>query len=104
MKELNDSNFKSEIAKERLALVDFYATWCMPCSMQAEVLNKLSSSRALKFNIIKVNVDEAPETALKYGVESIPTMIVFKGNEELKRLIGYTEEEELLSVMEELED
>lgn len=101
MKELNDNNFNEQIEKEELALVDFYATWCMPCSMQAEVLKKMSSSRSLKFNIIKVNVDDAPETARKYGVESIPTMIVFKGNEIVKRIVGYTEEEELLSVMEE---
>ena len=104
MKELNDKNFKDEIAKEKLVLVDFYATWCMPCTMQSEVLKKMSSSRSLNFNIIKVNVDEAPETAIKYGVQSIPTMIVFKGSEEVRRLVGYTEEEELLNIMEEYEE
>lgn len=104
MKELNDSNFKQEIAKEKLVLVDFYAIWCMPCSMQSVVLNKISTSRTLNFDIAKVNVDEAPETALKYGVESIPTLIVFKGNELVKRIVGYTEEEELLAVMEEFAD
>jgi len=104
MKELNDSNFSGEIAKEKLVLVDFYATWCMPCSMQAEVLSKMATSRALNFNIIKVNVDEAPETAVKYGVQSIPTMIIFKGNEEVRRIVGYTEEEELLNIMEEFEE
>ena len=103
MKELNDNNFKEEITKEELVLVDFYATWCAPCSMQSEVLKKLSNSRSLKFNIIKVNVDEAPKTSAEYGIESIPTMIVFKGNRAVKRIVGYTEEEELLSLMEEYE-
>ena len=101
MKHLNDSNFHTEIEKKELVLVDFYATWCMPCSMQAEVLDKMSTSRSLNFKIAKVNVDEAPETALKYGIQSIPTMLVFKGNEVVKRIVGYTEENELLAVMEE---
>ena len=104
MKELNDNNFDKEIANSKLALVDFYATWCGPCGLQAEVLKNLKSSRSLKFDIIKVNVDEAPELALKYGVESIPTLMVFKGNELLKRMVGVTGEQEILDVMEEFED
>ena len=104
MKELNDNNFKSEIAKEKLVLVDFYATWCGPCSMQSEVLKKMTNSRALSFGVAKVNVDEAPETSLECGVESIPTIMVFKNNQLVKKIVGYTEEEELLSIMEEFED
>lgn len=102
MKELNDSNFKDEIAKEELVIVDFYATWCMPCRMQAEVLDKISKSRATKFNIVKVNVDNAPSTSFEYGIESIPTMIIFKGNRVVKKLVGYTEEEEILTIIEEI--
>lgn len=101
MKELNDSNFKQEIGSKKIVLVDFYATWCVPCSMQAEVLKKLEASRALKINVMKVNVDEAPATALKYNIESIPTLAIFKGEELVKRIVGYTEEEELISVLEE---
>lgn len=104
MKELNDKNFKEEISKEKLVLVDFYATWCMPCSMQAEVLKKMTTSRTLNFNVAKVNVDEARETALEYGIESIPTMLIFKGNELVRRIVGYTDEQELLSLMEEYEN
>lgn len=104
MKELNEDNFNSELEKEKLVLVDFYATWCGPCSMQSEVLKKMSNSRALKFSIVKVNVDEAPKIAFKYGIDSIPTMMVFKNNELVKRIVGYTDEEELLSVMSEFED
>ena len=53
--------------------------------------------------VVKVNVDEAIETASKYGIESIPTLIIFKGDEIVKKLVGYTEEEKLLALMEELE-
>lgn len=102
MKELNDNNFKEEIEKEDLVLVDFYATWCMPCSMQAEVLEKISKSRQANFNIVKVNVDNAPLTSMEYGIQSIPTMVIFKGNRLVKKIVGYTEEDEILSVMEEL--
>lgn len=104
MKELNDNNFDKEISQSKLALVDFYATWCGPCGLQAEVLKKLKNSRSLKFDIIKVNVDEAPELALKYGVESIPTLMVFKGSELLKRTIGLTGEQEIMDMMEEFEE
>ena len=104
MRELNDNNFKKEIEKEKLVLVDFYAVWCGPCAMQSEVLNKLSSSRSLNFDIVKVNVDEAPSIAEEYGIDSIPTLMVFKNNELVKRTVGYTEEEKILSIMEEFED
>ena len=101
MKELNDENFNEQIRNKKLILVDFYATWCGPCNMQAKVLAKLQSSRSLGFDIVKVNVDESPQLAMKYGIESIPTLIVLKNNEIVKRNVGYTEESEILKIMEE---
>lgn len=103
MKELNDDNFKSEIKNEKLVLVDFYATWCAPCSMQAEVLKKMSESRSLNFSIVKVNVDEAPGLALSHGISSIPTLVVYKNNEIVKKIVGLSDEEEILNIMGEYE-
>lgn len=104
MIELNDKNFKEEIQNKKLVLVDFYATWCGPCGMQAKVLDKMQNSRSLSFDIVKVNVDESPSIAMEYGVDAIPTLMIFKDNKLVKRLVGYTEHDEILNVIEEIED
>ena len=101
MLEVNDTNFKEEITKRNLVLVDFYATWCGPCAMQAKVLEKMQNSRGIDFDIVKVNVDEAPRLATEYGIDSIPTLMIFKDNKLQKKIIGYTEEDELLNIIEE---
>ena len=104
MIELNDKNFKEEIKSRELILVDFYATWCGPCGMQAKVLDKMQNSRSLPFDIVKVNVDEAPQISMEYGIDSIPTLMIFKADKLVKRIIGYTEEDEILKAIEDIEE
>ena len=104
MIELNDKNFKEELKDRKLVLVDFYATWCGPCGMQAQVLDKMQKSRALGFDIVKVNVDEAPNLAREYGVDAIPTLLIFKDNRLIKKAVGYTEEDEILKMIEEIQE
>ena len=103
MVELNETNFKQEIANKKLILVDFYATWCGPCGVQSEVLNKIQKSRAINFDIVKVNVDEAPNIAMEYGIESIPTLLLFKDNILVNRTIGLTMEEEIIDIVKQYE-
>lgn len=99
MIELNDNNFKQEIKNKKRVLVDFYATWCGPCSMQAKVLEKIQNSRATDVEIVKVNVDQAPRLSMEYGIDSIPTLILFKDDKPVKRIVGYVEENELLEAL-----
>lgn len=84
----NDENF-DEIIKNRV-LVDFYADWCGPCRMLGPVLEKIDG-----IDIIKVNVDEYGELARKYGVMSIPCVVLFEDSKEIKRNIGFMNEEKV---------
>lgn len=93
----DDSDFEQKVLnKEGTILVDFYADWCGPCQMLAPTLEELSEDH----EICKVNVDNAMQTARKYNVQSIPTLIVFKNGELRKFSIGYIEKEEILAMLE----
>jgi len=86
VKSLNSSNFDSTIASNVPVLVDFWAPWCGPCKMLAPTLDALSAELPETKGIVcKVNVDEAPEIASKYGVNQIPTIIFFKNSREMGR-------------------
>ena len=78
LKHINEDNFKTEVLEsEKVTLVDFFATWCGPCQMLAPVLEKISNSRA-NFDIAKIDIDQLPDLAVEYGVEVVPTMVIFK--------------------------
>lgn len=101
MKQANKENFE-ELIKQKLVLVDFYATWCGPCAKQSEELERICNSRAEKFyDIVKVNVDENSELADKYEIESIPTLILFKDGKPIKEHIGFMSAEEVENMIEE---
>ncbi|MBE6551630.1 MAG: thioredoxin [Ruminococcaceae bacterium] len=94
---LNDNNFENEvIAKKGTALVDFYADWCGPCKMIAPIIEKIAEERS-DIIVGKANVDDASELAARFGVMSIPTLIVFKDGKEAKRIIGYRAKEAILA-------
>ena len=84
-----EEDFNELIKKE--IIVDFYADWCGPCKMVGAELEELD-----ELNVLKVNVDDYPAIATKYGVMSIPTLIKFNNSEEIKKVIGYRTKEELL--------
>ncbi|NOR36149.1 MAG: thioredoxin TrxA [Woeseiaceae bacterium] len=75
----NDSNFDADVIKsEKPALVDFWAEWCGPCKMIAPFLDEAATEYADKMSVVKLNVDESPNIAAKFGIRSIPTLMLFK--------------------------
>ncbi|OBI48909.1 thioredoxin [Mycobacterium sp. E796] len=87
--EVSDASFSSEVlSSNKPVLVDFWATWCGPCKMVAPVLEEIATERAEQITIAKLDVDANPETARDFQVVSIPTMILFKDGQPVKRIVG----------------
>lgn len=82
------NDFEKLIQEDKPTLVDFFATWCGPCKMQAPILEQVKKNVGDKANIIKVDIDKNEELARKYNVQSIPTLIMFKNGEAVWRAVG----------------
>ncbi len=92
---LTSADFDSSIAGVERALIDFYADWCGPCRMIAPTIEAIAEERADVF-VAKVNVDNSPELAIRYGISSIPTMLVFKNGELTSKIVGLRSKGQLL--------
>lgn len=86
--ELTDANFDQVINSDKPVLVDFWAEWCGPCKMIGPVVEELAGDYDGKAVIAKLNVDENPQTTAKFGVRSIPTLLVFKGGQVVDKQVG----------------
>lgn len=95
---VTDQNFSTETGSG-VVLADFWAPWCGPCKMIAPVLEELDSEIGEKVKIVKLDVDDNQETAAKYGVMSIPTLIVFKDGEVVDKVVGFQPKEALANVL-----
>jgi thioredoxin 1 len=93
---VSDSTFDSEVLKATSpVVVDFWAEWCGPCRMIAPALEEIAGSLDGKVKIVKLNVDENPQTAAKYGIQSIPTLMIFKNGQMASRQIGAVPKQKL---------
>ena len=98
---LTAENFKEKVEDAKgTVLVDFFATWCGPCKMIAPVIEQISEEYAEKAAVYKLDVDEAQEIAMKYGIMSIPTLVFFKDGQVEERIRGAVSKAELTDAME----
>jgi len=101
--QLTDENFEQEVVKSaQPVLVDFWAPWCGPCRMIGPVIEELAKEYAGKVKVCKLNTDEAQDTAAKYQISAIPTILLFKGGKVTQQLVGLQPKEELKKHLDEL--
>ncbi len=95
--EITDANFQKEVLESSVpVLVDFWAVWCGPCKMIAPVVEEIAGEYDGKLKVGKVDVDNNPEVPLKYGIRSIPTLMIFKGGNVVEQIIGAVPKRNLL--------
>ena len=98
---VNAQEFNDLISNNGLVFVDFFASWCGPCKMLAPVLEEVASEMA-EVKVLKIDVDESPETATKYGVQSIPTIKIYKDGAEVETKVGFMPKDVLKEAIEEV--
>ena len=98
VKEIKDTDFADSI-KTGVVLVDFWAPWCGPCRMQGPILEEVATAVGDKAAIGKVNIDENPASPAKFGVQSIPTLLLFKDGKVVKQYVGVQRKDELVSAI-----
>jgi thioredoxin 1 len=101
IKNITDEEF-DQATGAGLSLVDFWAPWCYPCRLQGPILEKVAGKVGDKANLFKLNVDESGETAAKFGITGIPTLLLFKDGRKVKQFVGVQQEDVLVSSLESL--
>ncbi len=95
--EVTDTTFEANVLKAATpTLVDFWATWCAPCRMIAPVLEEIAAENEGRLTIAKLDVDNNPNIAASYGIQSIPTLILFKDGKPVERLVGFMNKKKLM--------
>lgn len=96
---VSDQSFAADVEGTGTVLVDFWAPWCNPCKMIAPVLEEINQEIGDKLQIAKVNVDENPSSAAKYGIMGIPTLLLFKDGKPVEKIVGFQPKENLMSAI-----
>jgi len=99
--DVTDATFESEVLKnDGIVLVDFWASWCMPCQMLSPTISELADDMRDKVKVCKMNVDENREVSTKYGIMSIPAVFIFKDGEVVEQIIGLRQKEDYVKAIE----
>jgi thioredoxin 1 len=100
MKDVDATNFDAEVVNsDTPVLVDFWAPWCNPCKMMAPTVDRLAERYAGKVKVVKLNVDDSPDIANRFGIRGIPSLFIFKGGAVLTRLVGVQTEAAMASAL-----
>ncbi len=100
LRHVNEQNFDEFVKNsKKTVLVDFFATWCGPCKMLAPVLESIQEEVGENVDIFKVDIDESMDLAKSFGIMSVPTMIIFKGGEEVNRFVGLRPKNAILEAL-----
>src|SRR5438105_2501462 len=100
VKEVNDSSFEADVLlSKKPVLVDFWAQWCAPCKMMLPTVEAIAKDYAEIAAVVKLNIDDSPETASRYAIKSIPTLILFKDGQEVERVVGTTNKASLARLL-----
>jgi thioredoxin len=101
VKEVSDSSFETDVlGSSKPVLVDFWAQWCTPCRMLAPTVEAVAQQYTETANVVKLNVDDNPSTAQRYGIKGIPTLILFREGKEVERVVGATSKEAITRMIE----
>ena len=96
---VNNQNFEEEVIKsEKPVLIDFYADWCGPCKMLSPIIDEIAEENS-DIKVVKVNVDDSQDLAMKYQVMSIPTLVVIKNGEEVNRSVGLIDKSQVANLI-----
>ena len=94
---INSSEFSGLLQEDKLLVVDFFATWCGPCKKLSPTLDEVSEELGEQVNIVKVDVDESEDLAMDYGIRSVPTVLFFKGGQQVDKFVGALPKSEIVA-------